>query len=738
MTIFRERALVGAKALVTLFVVSGLLSHAQAARSDTTVFGNIASDTVWTLAGSPYVIQADTHVASGVTLTIEADVQVRFDTGTRLSIGGGAVLLVNGDAGQPVLFTSNSLTPDAGDWQNVYIDQGAAATIEYCEFEFGGASSTDALTISSTAAVSVSDCDIHHNRYEGIQISGGPGVSPELFDVTVRDNGGGAIQQGGDVSPEYSNLNFTGNGEDAVFLVGDFNTPVTLDGAGLNGAHFTAKTNIDINTGGVLSLTAGTQLAFATGRDLSVNSGGDLQVNGTALNPVVFTSNSAVPVAGSWQSISVNAGGSAALNHCEIAFAGQASLDALQIGSAADVTVNDCVIRDNLDEGVRVWGGAGVNPVFTNVTVRNNGDGAVEQHGDTEPVYNNVTLSGNGNNSIYLVSDYTTQVKLDGTGLNGGHFTVLNDIEILSGGDLIVQAGTTVTFAAAAGLDVGGGGNLQLAGTPAFPVIFTSDAASPAPGDWRSIRINSSGAASFQSCGIYYAGNSGHGAISVLNADGVNINACELRHNLFSGVYVGLNSQAGISNNLVRDNGEAGIEAVSAIEFDAFNNTITNNATGVSVSDSAATLLNNIISYNGTGIDSGTDASVQAQYNDLFNNGDNYLGMDDQTGLNGNISADPLFLDPANGDFRLGFGPPVVDAGTSMGTPMLDFSGNSRFDNPAVTDSGGGDPAYYDMGALEQYCYPPAVGSEPGAAPGPNAATYLDSECVMFRDGFEG
>ena len=68
------------------------------------------------------------------------------------------------------------------------------------------------------------------------------------------------------------------------------------------------------------------------------------------------------------------------------------------------------------------------------------------------------------------------------------------------------------------------------------------------------------------------------------------------------------------------------------------------------------------------------------QNNLVYGNSTNYSGVSDQTGINGNISADPLFLDPANNDFHLCLGSPAIDAGSTAGLvlPATDFDGNPR------------------------------------------------------------
>ena len=84
----------------------------------------------------------------------------------------------------------------------------------------------------------------------------------------------------------------------------------------------------------------------------------------------------------------------------------------------------------------------------------------------------------------------------------------------------------------------------------------------------------------------------------------------------------------------------------------------------------------------------------------------------------GNIDGDPLFRDPAGGDYRLDPGSPAIDAGDNSEVPAdvgdldgdedrteplpEDFAGAPRFqDDPGTADTGLGAPPIVDIGAFE-------------------------------------
>lgn len=65
------------------------------------------------------------------------------------------------------------------------------------------------------------------------------------------------------------------------------------------------------------------------------------------------------------------------------------------------------------------------------------------------------------------------------------------------------------------------------------------------------------------------------------------------------------------------------------------------------------------------------------------------------------IRGDPLFIDPANGDFRLAANSPAVDSAYERNPYDVDMLGIRYYNEPATSDTGTGTPSYTDRGALE-------------------------------------
>jgi hypothetical protein len=94
--------------------------------------------------------------------------------------------------------------------------------------------------------------------------------------------------------------------------------------------------------------------------------------------------------------------------------------------------------------------------------------------------------------SVFAETDITSDITTDATwDLAGSPYILTGDIDVTSPDDpvLTVEAGVEVRFNSNASLRIGNNtysenmGGLMVQGTEADPVLFTSNAATPAPGD---------------------------------------------------------------------------------------------------------------------------------------------------------------------------------------------------------------------------------------------------------------
>lgn len=150
---------------------------------------------------------------------------------------------------------------------------------------------------------------------------------------------------------------------------------------------------------------------------------------------------------------------------------------------------------------------------------------------------------------------------------------------------------------------------------------------------------------------------------------------------------------ANIANNLIYSNSAAvGGGALMISGSQLINNTLVGNASGgggniyvTSDSSGQCFVTDNIIANatNGGGIYiDPSDVISQVTFNDVWNNaGGDYYATPSRTGLNGNISQDPLFVDSANNDYHLQDVSPCINAGDTNFQPSageLDFYGAPR------------------------------------------------------------
>jgi len=308
---------------------------AGAASSDTVAITVLDGTTIaggdvsgrWTASGSPYRIDGDISVPAGQTLTIEAGVEVLFQSWNKLTVNG--VLQADGTEADPVLFTATN------NWLGIrFVDAADGSRLTHAILERGratGPSPDDmggAIYVESSAPL-ITNSTIRDN----LANRAGGGIALVNADAVLRDNvianntaGQGGSASGGGLYVDGGNPEVSGNviRDNRVYVAGSYSTP-TGRGGGVyaNGSDLRLSRNViadnvvDAHTN---SYGRGGGLYLAYGAPELVNNtiaGNLVDPNGTVYpreggglylywsNPVVANTilwNDASPEAVAWQS----------------------------------------------------------------------------------------------------------------------------------------------------------------------------------------------------------------------------------------------------------------------------------------------------------------------------------------------------------------------------------------------------------------------------------------------------
>ncbi|HET6582201.1 MAG TPA: hypothetical protein VFG69_02115 [Nannocystaceae bacterium] len=156
--------------------------------------------------GVPYVVgDEDSGTGTqlrvvGAALTIEPGVELRFgpggglhvDYGTYAGIGRGALVAV-GTAEAPIVFTSSSATPAAGDWYGVYFwnQPDPRDVISYARVEFAGGVSQIGSSACTTDNIGIHDAAIRFLGTGGQLVPDSPSEQIVTYTEIVASAGSG-------------------------------------------------------------------------------------------------------------------------------------------------------------------------------------------------------------------------------------------------------------------------------------------------------------------------------------------------------------------------------------------------------------------------------------------------------------------------------------------------------------------------------------------------------------------
>ncbi|HEY6167304.1 MAG TPA: right-handed parallel beta-helix repeat-containing protein, partial [Verrucomicrobiae bacterium] len=460
------------------------------------------------LSNSPYLVTADISVPQGQTLTIEPGVTLQF-TNVDIGMYVDGTLIAHGTGGSPILFTSDKVTKQPGQWKGIDVRQyGTSNTVlENCSIEYAGSAAGGFLgniLFDSAPPILVTNCTIRNAAGNGMTLYNS---DPRVLGCTFANNTNFALVMRVDSLPTLRNNSASANGKNAIGVFG----------GGIARSGTWTRDNIpytvydDVYVQNTLTIEPGVTIQFQDpGNGWLVD--GTLIARGTPVNPILFTSDEAVKQPGQWKGIDVRQYGTSntVFENCTIEYAGSAAggfLGNMLFDSAPPILVTNCTIGNAAGNGMTLFNS---DPRVVGCTFSNNTNFALAMRADCLPTLRSNAASGSGKNAIGV---FGLNVSRTGTWTRDNlPYTVYEDVYVNQSVTLTIEPGVTIQFQ-----DPGNGwhvdGTLIARGTPASPILFTSDEAVKQPGQWKGLDVRQYGTSNtvLEYCTIEYAGSTAGG-----------------------------------------------------------------------------------------------------------------------------------------------------------------------------------------------------------------------------------
>ncbi|MCB9834281.1 MAG: hypothetical protein H6807_17590 [Planctomycetes bacterium] len=675
-------------------------------------------------SGVVYKVTNTIHVPSGTTLTIQA--------GAILKFGPDADLLVEGNLVGPAAPYAHltSLKDDAlggdtngdgpsqgqpGDWGSLGLGAYASGQLSHFEISYAEVG----ISLGTAAVAPISGCLIRDCSGPGIMMPNDHLAHPvtgttitacekaitfcsiaSLAAMSGNQASGCSVHDCIETTPNYRN----------PFSV----TPVDLiipKAAMIGGAYVFSSLNI--RAGDSLTIEPGVVLKCALAPSyLTIL--GSLHGQGTAAEPIVLTDfadddwagdtnkdGPSVGVSGRWSGINLSTGSQVDLGYCHIRFAGNSVMGAID-HQGGQLDLAHCVIDHAVDVGLWLHGILD-SPTIHDCRFDLNGYALRGARWVNLVNFRDNEAAGNLVLDAPLVEDpsFYGTVAISARAMMAGCIVTRTNPTMGAGKLLRLGPGLVIKMDGDRVLR-SLGGVFELLGTGAEPIILTSlqddrvagdtnkDGPSiGSPGSWHHVRVDlESPGSRIEHVEIRQAGWGGVEAF-ICDDYETSIRAVTVREAPGDGMRL-LKAVAPLDGLVAQDCAGIGIDLRNHVTArDLRFATVTGCGTGIAMSASYAGVVRSSIAWgNATNFSGATAANLATS------DGDALLA-----GSNGNIHADPLFLDPTAGDLRLQIGSPCIDAGDfALGLQVAaDHDESSRINDHDLDGVLGADMGAYEF-----------------------------------------
>ena len=576
----------------------------------------------WGNHNVPYIFTAHVGVPNAKTFTLSPGTTIKLNTNLNMTIYGA--LVAEGTSGQHITFTSNQGTPAPGDWGYLnFSSPDAGTSLAYCDIAYGGYGNSGAIYIYNAGSIvsisnstitdgssygiytnqgsspAISDCTIEDHANYGIYCAGSSDF-PVIQDCTIADNGNCAIRMyANGIEAITGAMSITGNSPNAIEVPGG-----NVDGLGDNTATwlyhdvpYVFTSTVGVSNSKTLILSPEITLKFNPNQSMNVY--GILTANGSTGSHITFTSNQATPAPGDWGYINFNnPDGPCTLNYCDFTYGGYGNMGILYIYSAesdlsisnstvtngssygiytnqgSSPAISDCTIEDHANYGIYCAGSSDF-PVIQDCTIADNGNCAIRMYANgIEAITGAMSITGNSPNAIEVPGG-----NVDGLGDNTATwlyhdvpYVFTSTVGVSNSKTLILSPEITLKFNPNQSMNVYG--ILTANGSTGSHITFTSNQATPAPGDWGYINFNNpDGPCTLNYCDFTYGGYGNMGILYIYSAESdLSISNSTVTNGSSYGIYCNQGSNATISNCTISDNGNYGIYCGGSSDFPPISN----------------------------------------------------------------------------------------------------------------------------------------------------------------------